>query len=121
MQCAGRGSRRLLPAGKRVGHPLRRRRNGAQRAVGGIDVLADGLQTLENGLPLRPIELTQGGPKTLDEWILKDWFSIRFRNEEAIQTYAQRFSNFLERAEARRHLTTLDPGKIGTGDPRTSL
>ena len=77
-------------------------------------VVADRLQALEDPLPLRPIELAQEGPETLDKWILENRFAIRLGHEKAIQSNAKGFSNLLESAEAGRHLTAFNPGQIGT-------
>src|SRR5208283_2623580 len=104
----------MLPTGHlrnpiclRRGWPERRRLHGIR-----ADVVADGLQPLQNGLPLRPVKLAQERPEALNEGILENRLSVRFRNEEAIQAHAQRFGNFLERAEAGCHLATLNAREI---------
>src|SRR5579863_1915254 len=75
-------------------------------------VLANRLQPLQNALPLRPIKLTQERPKPLNEWILQDSLTIRFRHEEAVQADSQSFGNLLESAKAGSHLPAFDSGKI---------
>src|ERR1700722_7210898 len=86
----------------RRGGPERRRLHGIR-----ADVVADGLQPLQNGLPLRPIKLAQERPEALNEGILENRLSVRFRNEKTIQAPAQSFGNLLERAEAGCHLAAL--------------
>lgn len=76
------------------------------------DVVADRLQPLKDGLPLRPIELAQKGPQSLNERILEQRLARGLGNEEAIQSYAESLGNFLERSEAGRHLPTLDTREI---------
>src|SRR5271170_3928358 len=49
------------------------------------DVVADGLQPLQNGLPLFPIQLPQERPQSLNEGILEQRLAVGFRNEEAVQ------------------------------------
>src|ERR1019366_7865696 len=85
------------------------------------DVVADRGQTLQNGLPLFPIKLTQERPQTLNESVFKKRFAVGFRNEEAIQADSQRFGNFFERSEAGRLLSALNRGKIGARDARAGL
>ena len=84
-------------------------------------VFADRLQTLQDALPLRPIELSEVRTKTLNERIFEYRFAIGFRHEETVQTYAERFGNLFQRAEAWRHLPALNPGQIGSRDARTCL
>src|SRR5262249_22238341 len=62
------------------------------------DVVADRLQPLQDRLPLLPVQLAQERPQTLNERILEQRFAVGFRNEEAVQSYVERFRNFLERA-----------------------
>jgi len=50
-----------------------------------MNVVADRLQPLQNGLPLFPIQLPQERPQSLDERILEQRFPVRLRNEEAVQ------------------------------------
>src|SRR5947209_20512168 len=72
-------------------------------------------------LPLLPIQLPQERPQSLDERILEQRFAIRFRNEETVQPHVQRFRDFLESAEAGRHLPAFDPRQIGARDLRPRL
>jgi hypothetical protein len=87
----------------------------------GVNVIADGVQPLQDRLPLLPVQLPQERPQSLDERILEQRFAIRFRNEEAVQPHVQRFRDFLESAEAGRHLPAFDPRQIGTRDLRPRL
>ena len=73
-----------------------------------MNVVADRLQPLQDGLPLFPIQLAQERPQSLNERILEQRFAVRFRYEEAVQPDAQRLGDFLQRAEARRHLAAFD-------------
>jgi len=73
-----------------------------------MDMIANRLQPFQNRLPLLPIQLPQERPQSLDERILQQRFAVRFRDEEAVQAHVQRFRDFLERAQARRHLPALD-------------
>lgn len=59
------------------------------------DVVTDRGQTLQDRLPLFPVELPEERSQPLDEWILQKRFAVRFRNEETVQTDAKRFGNFL--------------------------
>jgi len=79
-----------------------------------VHVIADRLQALQDRLPLFPIELLQERPQSLDEWIFQQRFAVRLRNKETVQADVQRFGDFLQRAEARRHLSALDPRQIRT-------
>ena len=54
--------------------------------------------------------------KALNKGILQHRLSVGFGDEEAIQPHSQRFGDFLERAEARGHLSALNPGQIGPRD-----
>jgi len=86
-----------------------------------VHVVADGMQPLQDRLPLLPVELPQERPQSLDERILEQRFAIRFRDEEAVQPDVQRFRDFLESAEAGRHLPAFDPRQIGARDLRPRL
>ena len=56
-----------------------------------VNVIADRLQPLQDGLPLLPIQLSQERPQSLDERILEQRFAVRFRDEEPVQPHVQRF------------------------------
>jgi hypothetical protein len=84
-------------------------------------VVADGGQTLQYGLPLFPVQLTEERPQTLNEGVLEQRLAIGFGDEEAIQTDTERLGDFFERSEARRHLSAFDARQIGAGDARASL
>ena len=73
-----------------------------------MNVVADRLQPLQNGLPLFPIQLAQERAQSLDERIFQQRFAVGLRNEEPVQPDVQRLGDFLQRAEARRHLATFD-------------
>src|SRR6266851_7600310 len=73
-----------------------------------MNVIADGLQPLQYGLPLFPIELPQERPQALDERIFQKRFAVGFRDEEAVQTDVERLGDLLQGAEAGRHLAALD-------------
>ena len=73
-----------------------------------VHVIADRLQPLQDRLPLFPIQLPQERPQSLDERVLQQRFAVRFRDEEPVQPYVQRFRDFLQRAEAGRHLPAFD-------------
>jgi hypothetical protein len=104
-----RGMRRiLLSTGHVVQHPVGRLGSHRSHGVIRTHVLANGLQTLQDGLPLCPIKLPQVRSKSLNERIFQNRFSVRFRYEEAIQSYTERFSDFFERAETGGHLPALD-------------
>src|SRR5215469_6076952 len=75
-------------------------------------MVADGLQALQNGLPLLPIELLQERPQSLDEGILEQRLAVRLRDEEPVQPDVQCLADLLERAEAWGHLPALDPRQI---------
>src|SRR6267378_474376 len=77
--------------------------------------------TLQNRLPLFPVQLPQERPQPLDEWILQQCFAVRFGHEEAVQADAKRFGNFFQRSEAGRHLAAFDPRQIRPGNPRARL
>ena len=49
------------------------------------NMIADGLQPFQDGLPLLPIQLPQEWTQSLDEWVLQKRLAIRFRDEETIQ------------------------------------
>src|SRR5271163_2504783 len=54
------------------------------------DVVADGLQALQNGLPLFPVQLMQKRPQSLDERILEQRFPVGLRYEKPVQPHVQR-------------------------------
>src|SRR5260370_25016429 len=85
------------------------------------NVIADRLQPLQYGLPLFPIQLPQERPQSLDERILQQRFAVGFRNKEAIQPDVQRFGDFLQSAQAWRHLPALDARKIRSRHRRARL
>jgi len=74
----------------------------------GVDMVADRLQPLEDRLPLFPVQLPQERPQFFNERILEQRFSVRFGDEEPVQPDVQRFRDFFQRAETRRHLPALD-------------
>src|SRR6266849_2546647 len=51
------------------------------------NVIANGLQPLQYGLPLFPIQLAQERPQSLNERILQQRFAVGFRKDEAIQPH----------------------------------
>ncbi len=67
-----------------------------------MDVVADGLQPLQYGLPLFPIELPQERPQALDEGIFQQRFAVGFRDEEPVQADVERLGDLLQCAEAGR-------------------
>ena len=86
-----------------------------------VNVIADRLQPLQDGLPLLPIQLPQERPQSLDKRILQQRFAVRFRDEEPVQPHVQRFRDLLQRAEARRHLPAFDSREIRARDLRARL
>src|SRR5882672_6485277 len=98
-----------------------RRCKRTHRPVAAGNMVADRGQTLQNQLPLFPVQLSQERPQPLDEWILQQCFAVRFGHEEAVQADAKRFGNFFQRSEARRHLAAFDPRQIRPGNPRARL
>ena len=80
----------------------------AERGGNRSNVIADGLQPLQNGLPLLPIQLAQERAQSLDERIFQERFAVGFRNKKPVQADVERFGNFLQSAEAGSHLTALD-------------
>ena len=60
-----------------------------------VNVVTDRLQPLQDRLPLFPIQLPQERPQSLDERIFQQRFAIRFRDEEPVQPYVQRFRDLL--------------------------
>ena len=52
-----------------------------------VNVIADGLQPLQDRLPLLPIQLPQERPQSLDEWIFQQRLAVRFRDEEPVQAH----------------------------------
>src|SRR4030081_1302249 len=86
-----------------------------------INVFADRLQPLQDGLPLFPIQLPQERTQSLDEWIFQQRFAVGFRNEEPVQADVERLGDLLQRAEARRHLTAFDAREVGARDLRARL
>src|SRR6202790_3284221 len=103
---------------------LRQPRRITDRAERGRDrsnVIADGLEPLQNGLPLLPIQLAQKGPQSLDERIFQQRFAVGFRNKKAVQADVERFGNLLQSAEAGSHLTALNSREVGARDLRARL
>lgn len=100
-----------------------RRGRSQRRSLHGVraDVVADSLKPLQNGLPLRPIQLAQERPEALNERVLENRLSVRFRNEEPIQAHAQSFGDLLKRAEAGCHLAALYTREIRARNTRTGL
>src|SRR5438034_6938825 len=86
-----------------------------------MNVVADGLQPLQYGLPLFPIQLAKKRTQSLDEWIFQQRFAVGLRDEEPVQADVQRLGNLLQCAEARRHLAALDAREIGARDLRARL
>src|SRR5215469_16898179 len=86
-----------------------------------VNVIADCLQPLEDGLPLLPVQLPQERPQSLDERILQKRFAVRFGNEEPVQPHIQRFRDLFQRAETGRHLPALDSREIGARHFRARL
>src|ERR1700693_6118806 len=72
----------------------------AERSRNRSNVIADGLQPLENGLPLLPIQLAQKRTQSLDERIFQERFAVGFRNKETVQADIERFGNFFQSAKA---------------------
>src|SRR6201987_3712719 len=68
-----------------------------------VNMVADGLQPLQNGLPLFPIQLPQEWPQSLDERIFEQRFAVRFGDEEAVQSHIQSLRNLFARTETGRH------------------
>src|SRR6266849_2611156 len=74
---------------------LRMRLRQPRRVSNGPDVdrrcgnmATDGLQPLQDGLPLLPIQLPEERPQPLNEWIFQQSFAIRLRDEEAVEADA---------------------------------
>ena len=65
---------------------------------GGIHVIADSLQALEDGLPLFPVELAEERTQPLDERILEKRFAIGLGNEEAVEANIESFGDLFESA-----------------------
>src|ERR1700730_6090910 len=86
----------------------------AERSRNRSNVIADGLEPLQNGLPLLPIQLTQKRPQSLDEWIFQQRFAVGFRNKKTVQADVERFGNLLQSAEAGSHLAALNARQIRT-------
>src|SRR5262249_35035594 len=97
-------SRCLTPRDTRGYAHRRLRRQRTNLLLARVHVLADRLQPSKDALPLGPIELPQERPEALDKRVLKHGLTVRFGNEEAIQTDAQRFGNLFESAETWCHL-----------------
>src|SRR5208282_6061213 len=97
---------------RRLRHP-RRITDRAESDRRCMNVIANRLQPLQNGLPLFPIQLTQERPQSLDERILEQRFAVGLRDKEPVQADVQRLGNLLQRAEARRHLAAFDAGQVG--------
>src|SRR6266568_391862 len=60
-----------------------------------VNVVANRLEPLEDGLPLLPIQLAQKRAQSLDEGILEQSFAVGFRDEEAVQADVERLGYFL--------------------------
>src|SRR6266849_10309437 len=86
-----------------------------------MDVIADGLQPLQYGLPLFPIQLSQERAQSQDERIFQQRFAVGFRDEEPVQADVERLGDLLQCAEARRHLAAFDAGEVGARDLRARL
>src|SRR6266581_2505387 len=86
-----------------------------------VNVVADGLQPLQDGLPLFPVQLPQERTQSLDERIFQQRFAVGFRDKETVQADVERLGNLLQRAEARRHLTAFDAREVGARDLRARL
>src|SRR5271168_2381384 len=99
----------LLPSRQSMWQPLGNLRRQRTHAVIRAHMLADGLQPLQNALPLCPIELTQVRTKPLNERVFEHRLAVCFRHEETVQSHTQRLGNLLQRSETRRHLSALDP------------
>src|ERR1700740_1390586 len=93
----------------------------AERNWGRVNMVADGLQPLQNGLPLFPIQLPQEWPQSLDERIFEQRFAVRFGDEEAVQSHIQSLRNLFERAETGRHLPALDTRQVRAAYLRARL
>src|ERR1700722_63958 len=88
--------RRLLRQPRRITDRAQRSRNSSH-------VIADGLEPLEDGLPLLPIQLAQKRAQSLDERIFQERFAVGFRNKKPVQADVQRFGNLFESAETGSH------------------
>src|SRR6202043_3907918 len=88
----------------------------AERSRNRSNVIADGLEPLQNGLPLLPIQLTQKRPQSLDEWIFQQRFAVGFRNKKTVQADVERFGNLLQSTEAGSHLAALNARQIRARD-----
>jgi len=88
-----------------------------------VHVIANGLQALEDRLPLFPVELAEERAQPLDERIFEQSFAVRFGNEEAVEADVEGFRNLFEGAEAGRHLAAFDAGQIRPANlgPRLKL
>src|SRR5262245_11009239 len=60
-----------------------------------MNVIADRLEPLEDGLPLLPVQLAKERAQTLDERIFEQSLAVRFGNEETVQPDAQGLGDFL--------------------------
>src|SRR5207253_7695156 len=76
---------------------------------------------LQDGLPLFPIQLPQERTQALNEGIFQQRFAVGFRDEKPVQADVERLGDFLQRAEARRHLAAFDAGEVGARDLRARL
>src|SRR6185437_12598665 len=113
--------RMLMATRQRVRHPFSGLRRERAHVMACAHVVADRLQALQYGLPLGPIQLTQERPKPLNKGVLEHGLSIRFWNEEAVQTDTEGFGNLFERAYAGGHLAAFDSRQIRTRYPGACL
>src|ERR1700732_1739206 len=88
----------------------------AERGRNRSNVIADGLQPLQNGLPLLPIQLAQERTQSLDERVFQKGFAVGFRDKKPVQADIERFGNFFQSAETRSHLATLNARQVGARD-----
>src|SRR5260370_41066898 len=101
---------RMADADVAVGSAIRRRELRQPRRITDraksdrrcLNMIADGLQPLQDGLPLFPIQLPQEREQSLDKGILPKRFAVGFPDEETVQPSVERLGDLLQRAEARR-------------------
>ncbi len=86
-----------------------------------VNVIANRLEPLEDGLPLLPIQLAQKRAQSLDEGILEQSFAVGFRDEETVQADVEGLGYFLQCPEARSHLAAFDAREVGARDLRARL
>ena len=84
-------------------------------------VVADGLQPLQDGLPLFEIQLPQERPQPLNERVFHQRLAVRLRHKEAVHPHAQRLGDFLQGPQAGRHLPAFDARQIRTRHARAGL